>query len=124
MQERVIGYVLLIVGVGTILFAGVNTYMVFTKKIQPIQLFSFAGVSLDMQQMVTGQLSPEQASFVKKQTGEIPKTEIIPANFINDTSNIFAHLMLMGFVASIGYKLASLGTMMTRPIIVKAKNES
>ena len=73
--------------------------MVFTKRITPIDLFSF----------------PDAA------TQSTQKTELISALMLNESSNLFAHLMLMGFMASIGSKIAALGVSMVRPIVVKLK---
>ncbi len=117
MSEKIIGYSLLIIGILVIVFSGVNVWGVFTKKTQPVQLFNFKGVSLDLGGVISQSLPQEAKGLVKP---SVP-TEIIPPDLINDSSNIFAHLVLMGFIASIGFKLASLGVMMVRPIVVKLK---
>ena len=103
MSEKIIGYTLLVCGIAIILFTAFNVYFVFTKQAQPIQLFNFPAVSLD--------LIP----------GAKP-TEILPADVLNQSSNIFAHLLLMGFMASIGQKLATLGVQLVRPIVVKSSS--
>jgi hypothetical protein len=108
MTEKVVGYILLVGGILLILFSGYSVYSVFTKRAQPTQLFNFEGISLNVSQPIPG---------VK----EVPKTELISGNILNDSSNIFAHLFLMGFVAATGYKLASIGAMLVRPIKVKLK---
>lgn len=117
MPEKIIGYALLIIGIVIIVFSAISVWGVFTKKVQPVQLFNFKGVSLDLGGVISQNLPQEAKSLVKPSA----PTEIISADFINDSSNIFAHLILMGFLASIGFKLASLGVMMIRPIVVKLK---
>lgn len=124
MTEKIIGYVLLIIGVVIIIFSAISVWGVFTKKTQPVQLFNFEGISLDVggivQQNLSQSLPPEAAGLLKQQASSQP-TEIIPPDLINDSSNIFAHLILMGFIASIGFKIASLGVMLVRPVVVKLK---
>lgn len=115
MNEKVLGYILLITGIAVIFFAGFNVYMVFTKQMLPIQLFSFPSVGLDAAALLDAKAPPGG-----------PKVEILPANVLNETSNIFAHMFLMGFMATLGHKIASLGTQLVRPIVVKvaSKNSS
>lgn len=121
MSEKIIGYVLLVVGILVILGAGVSTFMVFTKQAEPVKLFEFSGISLDPTQMLGSSL-PVELQTTLKQTNT-SKQEMISGEMINSTSNIFAHLFLMGFIASIGYKLASLGTKLMRPIVVKLNEQ-
>ena len=102
MSEKIVGYSLLICGIAIILFSAFNVVFVFTKQAQPIQLFNFPPVALSV---VPG----------------TKPTELVSADLINQSSNIFAHLMLMGFIASVGEKLASLGVQLVRPIVVKSK---
>lgn len=115
MSEKVIGYILLVFGIITIIFSGYSVYSVFTKRAKPVQLFTFKGIGLDANQLISNSLPPEAATLLKPGN----KQEIIPADLLNDSSNIFAHLLLMGFIGSVGYKIASLGVQLTRPIVVK-----
>lgn len=104
MSEKIIGYTLLVCGIAIILFSAFNVYFVFTGQAQPIHLFNFPAVSLAV---VPG----------------AKPVELVSADMLNQTSNVFAHLFLMGFLASIGEKLASLGIQLLRPIVVKSKEE-
>ncbi|OGM31580.1 hypothetical protein A3D00_02430 [Candidatus Woesebacteria bacterium RIFCSPHIGHO2_02_FULL_38_9] len=113
-MEKVLGYFLILAGVITIIYSAVSVYMVFTKKAKPIDLFSFSGISIDTIQL-TGNKLPEGTPA--------PKTELIKPDLINETSNIAAHVFLMGFLGSVGYKIASLGVMLARPIIVKLRTK-
>ena len=105
MQDKLIGYGLLVAGVLVILFAGFNIYQVFTRQIRPVQLFDFPAISIDSGEIATGSLP----------------VELLPKEVLNDSSNVIAHLLLMGFVVNIGYKLASIGVMMTKTLEVKMK---
>ena len=121
MTEKILGYILLGLGIMTTIYSGLNVYAVFTKQTQPVKLFNFKGIGLDTSQMLASSLPPEAAPFLKQNPDKPAPSEIISAELINDTSNIFAHLMLMGFIASVGAKLANIGAMLVRPIVVKLK---
>lgn len=117
MSEKVTGYILLVIGIVIMLFAVFNVYQVFTKQIKPVVLFNIPALQIDLSQLVANSLPP----------GVIPqgqKQELISSQLINDPLNIIAHLFLMGFVAQIGFKLSSIGTMLVRPIVVKLKEKS
>lgn len=130
MSEKVIGYLLLATGIIFIGFSTYSLYSVFVKKAKPINLFSYPAISIDPNQFAPQLSIPSQISLppetaqnleqlqVENQT---KKTEIISADMLNDSANIFAHLMLMGFLATIGFKLASLGISLIRPIIVRLR---
>jgi hypothetical protein len=122
MSEKISGYILIVVGIIIISASAYSAYAIFTKKAQPADLFNFQPIGIDTNQLLGSALPPEIADRMLNQANA-PKTEIIPAALINDSSNIFAHLLLMGFLASIGYKLASLGIMLVRPIVVKLKSK-
>lgn len=124
MYLKIFGFFLLFAGIVLIIYAALSTYLVFSKKASPINLFSFNGISMDPSQFIPqASINPEIAQLLGKEQniGQLKKTEVIPPEIINDTANIFAHLMLMGFLATIGFKLASLGAMLVRPIVVHLK---
>lgn len=120
MPDKLIGYILLVTGIMIMFFSGVSVYQVFTKQTKPVQLFSFSGVSLDLNQMLAGSLPAGQISQLPKS----PQAQIIAPEMLNDTSNLFAHLMLMGFLVSLGYKIATLGTYLMRSIKVNLKTDN
>ncbi len=119
MEEKIVGYMLIVIGVLIIVFSGISVYLVFTKHAQPVQLFNFSGISLDVGKLMAGALPPQA------QTTSLPsmKQEFISSDMINGPLNLSLHLFLMGFLASVGQKLASLGTMLVRPIVVKVKEK-
>lgn len=123
MTEKVVGYVLIALGLMAIVYAVINLFSVFSGKSRPIQLFNFSGISFDAGQFIP-QDSPEGTSeeVVSRPQAELPKAELLPANVLNDSANVFAHLLLMGFLASAGQKVASIGTSLVRPINVKLRS--
>jgi hypothetical protein len=114
MNEKTVGYILLSAGVLVIALAAISVLLVFTKNVQPVQLFNFQGVSLDLSSVVP-QLPGTKPSAAK--------TEILPSNVLNDSSNVFAHLFLMGFIANIGGRIATLGVQLLRPVEVKVRTK-
>lgn len=121
MSEKVLGYILLTIGIVIIIYSGISVYSVFTGSSRPFELFRFAGISLDPTQFLSMQLSPQEEAIVKESGVEMQKSELISGEMLNQPTNIIAHVVLMGFVAMIGFRLASLGVMLVRPIVVKLK---
>lgn len=127
MNERVLGYLLMGFGVGIMFFTSVSMYRVFTGKIPPVQLFNLPAITLDLSaatpQVDSTTLPPELQEFLPQSSKSATNkpAEILSADVINFSSNIFAHIMLMGFIASIGFRLASLGVMLVRPVVVKLR---
>jgi len=117
MTEKIIGYILLAVGILAMLIPAINVFQVFTGGAKPIEIFHFPGVSMDLSSMITANIPNNPA------LKQIPsmKTEILPADMINQSANLFAHVFLMGFIINLGYRLASLGIQLLRPIKVVQK---
>jgi hypothetical protein len=120
MSEKLVGYILLSAGILIILGSVLNVYQVFNKQASAVNLFSFPGISIDLGKVVASQL-PKDVTLPQ---GAAMQQEIIPAKMLNESANIAAHLFLMGFVASAGYKIASLGVEILRPIQVKVRETS
>lgn len=121
MEEKIVGYLLIVTGLVVMILASLSVYSVFTKKSSPVNLFNFGPISLDASQLIPQDIPEGAGEIVNQQSAQLPKAELVPANVLNDSSNIFAHLFLMGFIVSGGYKVASLGTMLVRPINVKLR---
>lgn len=121
MSEKIIGYTLLIIGIVIIFFSANSVYMVFTGRDKPLPLFHLSGVSMETPQVSTTNLPPEIVKALKLEAQKSQKMEIISAEMINTPLNFYAHLFFMGFLATIGYKIASLGVMLVRPLIVKVR---
>lgn len=121
MSEKVVGYSLLTVGIIIILLCGLNVFQIFNKQARPVQFFNFPGISIDLGSAISGSLPPEQKALVALQMGDKAKQEIVPAEVLNDSSNVAIHLFFMGFLASIGYRIASVGVELIRPVIVRVR---
>jgi hypothetical protein len=119
MPERALGYLMFVLGLAVIVLSTVSIFLVFTGKMPPISLFKATGFSLDTNVLIS-------ANYLHETPGNpLPqKIELIPASVINQTSNLTAHLILVTFIAGIGYKIALLGTQLLRPIQIKVRTES
>jgi hypothetical protein len=117
MPERTLGYLMFFFGLAVIVLSCFSVFMVFTAKMLPVRLFSSTGFYLDTNILIS-------ANYLRELPGApLPKTiELVPADVINQVSNLTAHLILMTFVAGIGYKLALLGVQLLRPIQVNLRS--
>ena len=120
MNERITGYILLSVGLLVMFGALIQVLLVFTGRTAPLPVFSMEAPKLSlsslMPQLPTGSL-PLPA-------GTDQSLELIPTADFNKTINMSVTLFLMGFVLSFGFKIASLGVMMLRPVVVKLNGKS
>ena len=107
--EKILGYTLLIIGLLIIAYSAINVINVFQGKTEPINLFSFDSISIDL-----GGLTdlPNTKDTNLKQ-------ELVQADLLNKPINIATHLFLMSFIVTIGFKVAQLGTMLVRPVKVR-----
>lgn len=122
MREKVIGYSLLTVGILIILYSAFSVYSVFNKKQNPVDVFNLPGISLDLSGLVGGDLSPEEKALMKEKNVNT-RAELISPEVLNTPLNYTFHILFMGFIASIGFKIANLGTLLIRPIKVNLKEE-
>lgn len=111
MSEKITGYSFITVGLFIILFAAYSVFSVFTANSSPAPLFSFEAVSIPLSALMGDGVGVNTSTEI----------EIFPKEILNETTNTFAHLFLMGFLASVGLKIATLGTQLVRPIIVKVQ---
>lgn len=143
MSEKIIGYILIFTGLGLIIGAGVNIYQIVTRQTRPVQIFSFSGISINTDQLLVQEesirlenVTSEQQEIINEllkeknmnasqegQNNEGAMVEILPGDVLTETSNLFAHIFLMGFLASIGSRISSIGVLMVRPIVVKLKQK-
>ncbi|MBU0998179.1 hypothetical protein KJ570_01445 [Patescibacteria group bacterium] len=106
MIEKIIGYILLFFGVMAIILSGLNAFNILTRKSNPIEFINKEIVST---------ITPGEPS-----KNPISLNQML--NIDNDTialiTNIGIHLLILGFIMKAGFHLASLGTMLVRPIVV------
>ncbi len=122
MDNKIVGYLLLVVGIIIIIFSSFSVYSVFTGKTQPVQLFNSEGISLDLGDLMGGQSAEQMAQLNDDQ--KPMSSELVKPELINQPLNLSAHLFLMSFLVNAGFKIASLGNQLLRPIKVKLKESA
>ena len=110
MNEKITGYILLTVGIGIILISALNIFMVVTGQAKPFQIFNFPAIGLDLNSALG--LPTKGAT-----------SQLVSASMINDTTNLLAQIFIVGFFVNVGYKIASLGIELLRPVVVKLREE-
>ena len=114
MTEKVIGYILLALGIVIILLVALNMVGVFTGSKEPYAFMKEEGSILSMDFGVPGTTEMTAAS--------VP-VEINNYSQILKIINLVLFVIFSGFFVTVGYKLAMIGANLVRPIVVKTKND-
>lgn len=126
MSERIIGYILLGIGILMIILTTLQIFSVFTGKDAPIQVFTLESTKKTQQTSTSDLLEKIQqgdiSALLESGSGSIPGLEVISPEAIYKLLNITVYYFLMMFLLNVGYKIASLGVQMLRPIKVEVKN--
>lgn len=109
--NKTVGYVLIFVGILIIIYSAWNVYNVFTGHGQPYDLFSLKSVSVDLGK-VTGQTGNANLN-----------QELIGSDVFNKPLNYTAYVILMGFLSTVGFRIATLGVYLARTLKVNVKQE-
>jgi len=101
MENKIVGYLLVAVGVLIIFLTAFSVYNVFAKNAQPIKIVN------------------EETLFTLKngESSALDALNVSPSS-LSYVFNLSFHLLFAGFLINVGFKLASLGTMLVRPIVV------
>ncbi len=118
MREKFIGYILLILGISVIFFSIFNVYFLFSKKIKPFEVFDLPAITLDLSGLMQSNIQESQLPPEANLNTELVKKEIL-----NDPLNLIANIILYGFFVNSGFKIASLGILLLRPIKVDIKED-
>lgn len=110
------GYLLLGLGILIIIAGLVQTILVFTGNLRPIQLFSFTASDFAIEGSV---LFPQLPSNLT----DGMKVEIFPAQLINNVLNLSMNTALVFIVMMAGGKISGIGAQLLKPIVIKNKNE-
>jgi len=116
MKERILGYVLLVMGMLTMAFSVYFIYLTISNNITPFKVFQEN--ETDKPQVET--VSKEQLSdprIIASMQKEII-TEVLDSQ-INKTMNLGTTLVFGYFLMLFGFRISSLGVQLMRPIEVK-----
>ena len=108
MENKVIGYLLVLVGVVLIIFTAFSVFNVFTKRTEPINIVS------------------EESLFLPQSGDKSTITNLMNIDMkeIAYLSNLTFNILLAGFFLNVGFKISSIGAMLARPIVVDLKSNS
>ena len=126
MSEKISGYLLILVGIGVMIFCVANVFLVFTNKIKPLEVFNLSASSSSSDSGVN--INDLVAQMQKGNSGSsnqsipMPKLDILPPEVLNQTLNMTTQFFLMSFLLGFGFKLSSLGVQLVRPINVKLRS--
>ena len=103
--EKIIGYILLTLGIVLLLFSIFEMITVYTGNASPPNLFNLSDISIPL-----GQNGTNVSLIQGAQLSQLP--------------NLFFWFILMGFVLLAGGKIASLGVSMIKEIKVEVKEST
>ena len=115
MQDRNVGYGLLILGILIMLLSVWQVFAVFTGKQEPYPVFQLGEVSIDLMSLFGDQPG------VAVPTATDTTVELFSASDLSKLINMSTHFFLMSFVMLLGFRISSLGIMLLRPVVVKLK---
>ena len=128
MNEKRTGYIMLGIGILIMIFASIQIVLVFTGKAVPMPLFEASqensGFDLDGLLKQIQQTSPYQVPTAGTAPQTTPTVSLMDTNSINKALNLMVYYFIMQILLGLGYKLASLGVQLIRPIEVVMKNRS
>ena len=118
MSEKIIGYLLLFTGISAMLGSALGVYFVFSGRYDTYQLFNLPAITLDL----SGLMQAENPDMVLPTEANL-ETELVKSDVLNKPLNLIAHILFMAFLVNVGFKIATLGVQMIRPIKVNLKGE-
>lgn len=124
MSEKVLGYLLLGIGIFVMLFAVGYVWLVFMNKITPVQVIEAKSIQLDFAKSLgslPGALSSSGATSAQSLPAGGKGLELFSGQDMSKTINLSITFFMMTFVMLFGFRIASLGVMLMRPIVVKLK---
>lgn len=115
MVQKLIGYLLLMLGLFVMLICLSNIYGLYAKNIETVSFFDLDAIVL--KNNISLDNFPENVRpLLQKSINETPPMVLMNKKDINDTTNFFAHIFLVGFIMNGGYLFAKIGTKMIREV--------
>lgn len=132
-SERIVGYILLGVGMLVMIFSAMQIVMVFTNKATPIEFFNSKPI-LTQQAKSNDVGFPTDGGELSKLIqnnplaglggggSSLPMPQLIDPEMINNVLNLSVYFLIMNFLLGLGFKIANLGVQLVRPIKVEVRN--
>lgn len=130
MTEKAVGYTLLAIGIIIMIVASMQAITVFTGKSKPVRIFQSkpvvqqtAPIQKTQEELLLDIQSGDFSSIMNSGMSSGLQSFGIDPNMINDSLNYTVYFFLMQFLLGLGFKLASLGVQMVRPVnVIVRKN--
>lgn len=124
-DTRVVGYGLLVTGLIIILLAGLNIFNILQGNSRAVSYFDFEPIEISLEALMGSEMSPQQrAAMIEQNGGEVPKIELVSKKMVDDTTNLLAHIFIVGLLISVGGRIATTGVYLLRPIKVNVAKEN
>lgn len=118
MNGKGLGYFFVFIGIMMIIGSAVGVFLVFSGRYQPFQVFSLPPITLDL----SGLMQAENPDITDVPQANL-ETELIKSDVLNMPLNLLASILFMGFLLNVGFKIATLGVQLIRPIKVTLRGE-
>ncbi len=124
MTEKTTGYILLVIGIIVMIFATIQIILVFTGKANPIDIFQYekTSSSTSSADLDINTLLMQMQSGTGQSSNLLPSLPFLDPEVINKSLNLLVYYLIMQFLLGLGFKFASLGVQLIRPINVVLKN--
>lgn len=122
MSEKVTGYVLVGVGILVMIISLIQIVSVMSGGSIPLHIFKYSETAnSDGSSGVFDPLNPTSL-LDSLNSGDLSSINLIDPRVITDLLNIIVYYLILQFVMGFGYKIASLGVQLLRPIHVDMKH--
>lgn len=113
-DTKLVGYLLLIAGLAVMAMSAFSVFSVFRGSEKPFELFNFPSIMVSTELLLGSQLPAGSSA---------PKIELLPGTILSQTTNVVAHMFLMGFLVTLGARVSQIGVYLLRPVVVKLKSD-
>lgn len=123
MSEKLIGHLLLWIGIAIMIISLINIFLVFTGRLKPITVINLTSISkvapsggIDITTMFPN-MAEEQREQIKAM-GNINPVAGFSSEMMNEIISFSTHFLLLTMFMGFGHKLASLGTNLLKPVAI------
>jgi hypothetical protein len=120
MQDKSLGYALLIIGILIMVFGMIQMALLVTRVIKPFPTFSFTEIFENANSPeIQALLEQAQGTQAGTSAAQAAAVSSINPQVANDVLNFAVYFFFMSFIATIGYRISDLGVKMIRPAVLK-----
>jgi hypothetical protein len=115
MVQKIIGYLLLVIGLFIIIFSLSNIFGLLNKTVVPTNFFDLDAIVVK-NNIPLDNFPASIKPLLEQAVNSAPPMVIVNKKDINDTTNFFVYIFVMGFFMNGGYLLAKIGTKLIREV--------